>query len=229
MTENHDKWVCKSCGHVREMDIGWSEARDPAPEVNMGSMLPPPPDVAPRVKSDTPSGEYVDVGLGFALGDCTECGGHSWQRVSLSSLEKDDPIIERPKRSENLPSEKGFQEIIPPSPEISQNTVMMHDTYTEPPTQPDIAPRPPGEPVEPGVSGSMGTTPLGGEESNPNMMLPFGADVPVTDLKYDDAQAPKKDKYVCEECGGILEVEMDQVELPRCTHCGSSGWLKESF
>ena len=227
MTEKHDKWVCKSCGHVREMDTGWAEAKDPAPEVNMGSVLPPPPEVEPVVKSDVADSEYVDVGLGFALGDCNECGGHSWQRISLSSLEKEDPKVDKPEKAEDVPAEKGFQEIIPPSPEISQNTIMMQDTYSPPATDPERPPREPSEPPEPGVAGSAWTVPLGGEETNPNMLLPLDTELPAA--KVPEGEAPKKEKYVCKECGGILEVEIDQVKLPLCSHCGSSGWLKESF
>lgn len=227
MTEKHDKWVCKSCGHVREMDTGWAEAKEPSPEISMGSILPPPPEVEPARKSEATDAEYVDVGLGFALGDCNECGGHSWQRISLSSLEKEDPKVEKPEGADTTPAEKGFQEVIPPSPEISQSTIMMQDTYSPPAADPERPPREPGEPVEPGVPGALSTLPLGGEETNPNILLPVEAELPVAQIP--DSDKPKKEKYVCEKCGEQIELELDQNVVPPCKLCGSNGWLKESF
>lgn len=141
MVEKHDKFVCKTCGHFEEIDSGWAGTIGSRSQSEHYEHKPSPPEVAPVEREVEKDSQYYDVGLGFALGDCTECGGHSWQRVSLSSLEKKDPQPEKTEGTEEAP----------------------------------------------------------------------------------------KDKYVCKQCGDVLELELGQTELPGCVKCGSDGWLKESF
>lgn len=255
MTEKHDKYVCKSCGKVKEMDTGWAEATNPAPEVNMGSVLPPPPEVEPvdrEAKKDHPhqpverdvekDPQYHDVGLGFVLGDCDDCGGHSWQRVSLGGLEKKDPEPEKAEETEEALRDKGFSEVIPPSPEVSQGSVMMQVDYERPSEDVKKAPRKegdteapaeaPAEAPEAGVTGSAFIVPLGGGEEGQPQIPPHAHDMPIAKTESKNAQdkdVPDKDRYVCKHCGDVLELELGQTKIPGCVKCGSDGWLKESF
>ncbi len=227
MTEIHEKWVCESCGRVKELDSGWAEAKEVAPEINLGSILPPPPIVAAVAVADTKSSEYIDVGLEFALGDCDECGGHSWQRISLGILEKGDPVAVKPTEPVDFPRDRGFQEAVPPSPESSTGTVVISDVYSlpeQPQEQPQQEPR---APLIPGVSGSLATLPLG--EGDTNFSLLFPPEVAFPEAQPSVSGQTAKERYVCEACGEQIELELGQIELPLCKSCGSGGWLKESF
>jgi rubredoxin len=130
MKPEKETFKCVGCGHIEERDLGFAEAKDPAPEVNIMSIPPSIPASEPVEKKEGEDREYLDIGLHLVIGECNECSGNVWERISFGTLEKEEPRAER-KDPGPLPTEKGFQDVIPPSPEHNPLDVMLSDTHSD--------------------------------------------------------------------------------------------------
>jgi len=231
MTEKKEVFKCVDCGHIEERDLGFAESKDPSPEVNIMSSPPSLPPSEPVEKKEGEEKEYMDIGLHLVIGDCAECSGHSWERISFGSMEKEEPKVKRSENQEPPPTERGFEGVVPPSPEVNPADVMVTDThtevrYTKEEDKPRVVKDEEPQPNEKGFQDVIPPSP----EVNP-------ADVMVTDTHGEVHIAKKQSEpvtkeeqhnYKCEACGKEEKSELDKEDLGSCSVCGFNGWEKTS-